>query len=172
MKNKRGFTLFELIIYIGVVGLILMTLGLSLINMLYGRVKVRVISEVLSNARLVEQQLSSTARHAEGINVGSSTFGSDPGILSFDMVDSAKDPTVYSLTSNNGSLQVSEHAGENTLLTTNQIEVTNLVFTNVTGDGDKGVIKVEYTLQAKNSSGLKYYDYVASFQTTLRIPLD
>ena len=149
-----------------------MTLGLSMINMLYGRVKVRVISEVLSNARLVEQQLSNTARHAEGINVGSSTFGADPGVLSFEMVDSSKDPTVYSLTSDNGTLQVSEDAGENTMLTTDQIAVTNLLFTNLTGDGDKGVIKVEYTLRAKNSSGLKYYDYGASFQTTLRIPLD
>ena len=42
--NQRGFTLFELLIYVGIVGLILLTLGLSLINLLYGRVKVRAIS--------------------------------------------------------------------------------------------------------------------------------
>lgn len=170
--SQRGFTLFELIIYVGIVGLILITLGLSLINMLYGRVKTRVISEVLSNARLIEQQLSDVARDAEGINLPASVFDSDPGVLSFNMVASAVDPTIFSLTADNGNLQVSQ-AGENAVaITTDQVQVTNLEFHNLTGVGDTGVIQVEYTLQAFNPSGLRYYDYVASFQTTLRIPLD
>ncbi|MBI4713858.1 prepilin-type N-terminal cleavage/methylation domain-containing protein [Candidatus Uhrbacteria bacterium] len=170
--NERGFTLFELLIYVGIVGLILLTLGLSLINLLYGRVKVRAISEVLSNARIIEQQLSDAVRHAEGINVATSTFDSDPGVLSFNMVNAQADPTVFSLTSDNGSMQISEAGTANESITTDQILVTNLVFHNLTGAGDIGVVQVEYTLQTNNPSGLKYYDYAESFQTTLRIPLD
>ncbi len=170
--NQRGFTLFELLIYVGIVGLILLTLGLSLINLLYGRVKVRAISEVLSNARLIEQQLSDAARHAEGINVGASTFNSDPGVLSLNMENAQVDPTIFSLSSDNGILQVSEAGTQDVSITTNNVQVTNLVFHNLTGSGDMGVIQVEYTLQANNPANLIYYDYVASFQTTLRIPLD
>jgi type II secretory pathway pseudopilin PulG len=170
--RERGFTLIELVIYIGIVGIILLTLGLSLINLLYGRVKVRVISEVLSNVRLVEYQLSSTARHAESININNSTFNSDPGVLSLNMVEVGVDPIVFSLTSDNGAMQVSQSGEDPILMTTNQVSVTDLKFHNLTGVGDAGVVQVEYTLQSVNPSGLKYYDYVASFQTTIRIPLD
>lgn len=130
------------------------------------------ISEVLSNARLIEQQLSDAVRHAEGININASIFDSDPGVLSFNMVAQGVDPTVFSLTADNGVLQISEADGAQVSITTDQVSVTDLRFHNLTGAGDTGVVQVEYSLQANNPSGLKYYDYVASFQTTLRIPLD
>ena len=106
------------------------------------------------------------------INVGASTFNSDPGVLSLNMENAQVDPTIFSLSSDNGILQVSEAGTQDVSITTNNVQVTNLVFHNLTGSGDMGVIQVEYTLQANNPANLIYYDYVASFQTTLRIPLD
>ena len=88
------------------------------------------------------------------------------------MVDALVDPTVFSLTGNDGQFQMSEAGGNNVLLTTDNVQVTNLVFTNLTGVDDTGIIQVQFTLEEVNTPGSAYFDYEQTFQTTLRIPLD
>jgi len=172
MKNERGTTLVELIIYIGIVGMILTTISMFLINLLTTRVKTSAMSEVLTNSRLVQDRLHDAVRHAEGINLGASVFGSDPGTLSINMVDVLDDPIIFSLTADNGQFQINKAGAGNAILTSDHVEVTNLVFTNLTSVDDVGIIRVDMTLRAVNPSDDNLYNYEESFQTTLRIPLD
>jgi Tfp pilus assembly protein PilE len=172
MKNQNGSTFMELIIYIVLVGVIMTTVSSFMLNLLTSRSKVTASSEVLSNARLIQDRLHDAARHAEGINTGSSTFGSDPGTLSLDMVDSLVDPTVFSLTADDGQMQVNEASGGNVAMSSSDVQVTNLVFTNLTSADDTGIIQVQFTLTAVNPSGSSQFSYEEQFQTTLRIPLD
>ncbi len=169
---QRGFTLIETILYILIIGMILSTLGLFLNHLLQARAKTLASSDLITAARTIQDVLGHAARAAEGINTSTSTFGSDPGILSLNMVEVGVDPTVFSLTGADGQLQVSEAGGGNILLTTDEVAITNLVFTNLTGDDDTGIIQVQFTLEAVNTSGSAYFDYEQSFETTLRIPLD
>ncbi len=169
---QRGFTLIETILYILIIGMILSTLGLFLNHLLQARAKTFASSDLITAARTIQDQLGHAARTAEGINTGASTFGTDPGVLSLNMVDAGVDPTIFSLTSNDGQFQMKEAAGSNVLLTTDDVHVTNLVFTNLTGVDDTGIIQVQFTLEEVNTSGSAYFDYEQTFQTTLRIPLD
>ena len=169
---QRGFTLIETILYILIIGMILSTLGLFLNHLLQARAKTLASSDLITAARTIQDVLGHAARAAEGINTSTSTFGSDPGILSLNMVEVGVYPTVFSLTGADGQLQVSEAGGGNILLTTDEVAITNLVFTNLTGDDDTGIIQVQFTLEAVNTSGSAYFDYEQSFETTLRIPLD
>lgn len=171
MRDQRGSTFMELVIYIAIVGMIMTTVASFLMSLLTSRVKVTASSEVLSNARLIQDRLHDAARHAEGINTGSSTFGSDPGVLSLDMVAGSVDPTSFSLTTDDGQFQLNEGAG-NVFVSSDDIEVTNLVFTNLTSADDTGIILVQFTLRTVNNSKSSRFDYEESFQTTLRIPLD
>jgi len=172
MSNQKGATLIELIIYISIVGMILTTISVFLLDVLSYRIKTVAISEIAINGRLIQDRLHDAIRHAQAVNTSGSTFGSDPGVLSLDMVDSADDPTVFSLTGNDGQFQMSQGVSANMLLTSDSVEVTNLVFTNLTSADDVGIIQVQYTLKTTNPSSSKEYDYEESFQTTLRIPLD
>lgn len=169
---QRGFTLIETILYILIIGLILSTLGLFMNHLIQARAKTLASSDLITAARTIQDQLSDAVRRAEGINTGTSTFTTDPGVLSLDMVDASLDPTVFSLTGDDGQLRVSEAGGGNVLLTTDEVHVTNFVFTNLTGAEDTGIIQVQFTLEAANTSGSAYFDYEQSFETTLRIPLD
>ena len=169
---QRGFTLIETILYILIIGMILSTLGLFLNHLLQARAKTLASSDLITAARTIQDVLGHAARAAEWINTSTSTFGSDPGILSLNMFEVGVDPTVFSLTGADGQLQVSEAGGGNILLTTDEVAITNLVFTNLTGDDDTGIIQVQFTLEAVNTSGSAYFDYEQSFETTLRIPLD
>jgi len=172
MNNQRGTTLIELLIYIGIVGILLTTVSVFLLNLLSIRVKTVAMSQVVGNAHLIQDRLSDAMRHAETINVGASTFGSDPGVLSLNMVDVADDPEVFSLTADNGQFQVNKGVAGNVLLSSDGVEVTNLVFEQLTSASDVGVVQVRFTLKTVNPSLNDLFHYEESFQTTLRIPLD
>lgn len=172
VQNKRGVTLLESVVYIAIVSAVLVAMAVWMIDLLRVRAKNQVVSEVQYNARLIQDRLSEAVRHAEGVNIGSSSFSVDPGVLSLDMVDLAADPTVFSLSQDDGLLQVSVAGGGETLITTDAIQVTNFVFTNLTSSEDLGIIQVEFTVKAVNDSGAPFYDYEESFQTAIRIPLD
>lgn len=169
---RHGFTLIETIIYIAIIGLIMGTLGLFVNTLLQARAKTQASSEVIAVARVIQDQLSLAARHAEAINIGTSTFDTDPGVLSFKMVDAVIDPTLFSLTGDDGQFRKSEADADAATLTSDRVQVTNLVFTNLTGVSDAGIIQVQFTLEAVNTSGSAYFDYAQTFQTTLRIPLN
>lgn len=162
----------ETIIYVLIVGLLLGTFGMFITNLLQARAKTIAASDVITAARVIQDQLGVAARHAEGINVGASIFGSDPGVLSLDMVEASVDSTIFSLTGDNGQLQVREAGGAAQLLTSDDVAITDFVFTNLTGAEDIGIIQVQFTVEAVNPSGSPYFDYVETFETTLRIPLD
>lgn len=169
---RTGFTLIETLIYLFIVGLILSTLGLFVNNLIQARAKTMAASQVLTAARTIQDQLATAARHAQAINTSASTFDSDPGVLSLDMVDAGVDPTVFSLTQDDGQFRKTQAGGVASVLTPQNVEVTNLLFTNLTGASEIGIIQVQFTVSAVNTSGSAYFDYVQSFQTTLRIPLD
>jgi type II secretory pathway pseudopilin PulG len=172
MKNQQGTTLVELIIYIGIVGMIMVTISSFLLNLLNARAKTVAISEVLAAGRLVQDRLTDAMRHAEGINTVISNFGSDQGVLSLDMVDGTLDPTIFSLTADDGSVQVQQGVGSNQALTPSNISITNFLITNLTTAEDVGIIQVQFTAKIADPGPSNAFDYEEDFQTTLRIPLD
>lgn len=170
--NNRGFTLIELIIYIAVVSVVLLAFVTFTLRFANSRAKARVIGEVQYNGRLIQERLSDAFRHAEAVNTGASTFTTDPGVLSLDIVDVAEDPTIFSLSADDGNFQVNLAGSGNTLITSDAVSVSNLVFTNLTSSEDVGVVRVEFTVAAINNSNDPHFDYDQTYQTTLRIPLD
>lgn len=170
--DERGFTLVEVTVYVAIVAGIMTTLVLFSLNLIQVRAKQRVIHNVEANAARIFERLADAARHAEGINTGASTFGADPGTLSVNMVTVGVDPTIFTLTANDGVFQANEGGAGNVAITTDDVSITNLTFTNLTSADDVGIIKVDFTVAAVNSSGNPLYSYDESFQTAIRIPLD
>lgn len=170
--SQRGFTLIETIIYILIIGMILSTISLFLLELINARSKTYAIAEVVAAAQLMQERLTDAVRHAEVIRVADSTFGTDPGVLSLEMTDPTRDPTVFSLTANDGQFQIAEAGGSSVTLTSDNVQISNLIFTNLTGADDTGIIRVDFTIQALPLSATHSFQYDQTFQTTLRIPLD
>lgn len=169
--NKKGFTLIELLVYISLSAVIFLTVISFIISLIQVSAKDRVISNVVYSGRLIQDRLSDAARHAEGVDVGASTFDTDPGVLVLDMVDVVDDPMTFSLNTDDGIFQINTAGGGEVPLTTGSISVTNLIFTDLTSAEDTGIIQVEFTLQTTADNKAPQYSYEESFQTTLRIPL-
>jgi hypothetical protein len=172
MKQTAGFTLIELLLYITLTTVVFIVTISFVLTMIEVRAKVDVVGEVQYNAQLVQERLIDAVRHAEAVDEGASVFLSDLGVLHLEMVDALVDPTIFSLTADDGMFQVSEAGAAVESITTERVAISNFVFTDLTSSEDSGIIQVQFTITAANEESNPLFDYEESFQTTLRIPLD
>lgn len=168
-KLHRGFTLIETLIYIAVVGMTVTSLVLFTVSLSNSRTKTYVVQEVHANTRVALDTMERTIRNAESVEVASSTFGVDPGVLVLRMADPLKDPTVIQLDADDGALIISEGEGDAVSLTSSQAVVQNLVFTNLTASSSREHIRIEMTMGFKNLGDRVEYTYTQDVQTAVSV---
>ena len=166
---RKGFTLIETMIYIGIISTIFFSFVMFALSIGNSKAKTIAVQEVQSNGRLALEVLTNRIMSANAVNIGTSTFGSDPGVLSLGMDDTAKNPTIINLTVNDGFLQITEGLSAPVALTTDKVKVTNLVFTNLTGAAARKNIRIQMTISYVNPSGDVNYNYTENFQTAVSL---
>ena len=169
-KRFQGFTLIELVIYIAILGTVLLSFTYFGLNVAGTRNKVNVVEEVQANGRIALAVLSQRIRDATGVNTSTSVFGANPGggVLSLMMADvPTKNPTVFRLDAVSKALQIQEGTANAIFITSLQVQVTNLVFTNLTSTGSRANIRIELTISYNNPSGDPNFSYTASWTTTV-----
>ena len=167
-KSGAGFTLIETIIYIAVIGLIIgafVSFSLSIGN---SSNKTYAVQEVQANARFSLDIITQKIQTAVGVNIASSTFDSDPGVLSLTFVSSTLNPTLIKLNEDDGILQIIEGMASPVNITSNEVKVTNLQFTNLTGLGNKENIKIDFTIEFDDDGGVEFQS-TQSLQTAVSI---
>ena len=169
LNNQSGFTFIELIIYLAIVGSILTSMVLFSLRILDTRTKTGTIQQVQANTRTAVDFISRQIRSSENINVGASTFNSDPGVLSLQMADSAVNPTVFQLDQDDGTLTVTQGANPTQNITDQNINVTNLVFTNLTGSNPRENVQIEITIEYNNPENSSIYDASETIMTNVTI---
>ena len=168
MSRRQGFTLVELLIYLAITGAIAVSLVQFSLSISNARSKTFVAQEVQANARMVMEVMRRKIKMASGVNLGSSSFGSDPGALSLAMVDGTNDPVVLALDEDDGRLQMTEGGEATVYVTSDQVKVTNLVFTDLTAGGDRENIRIEMTI-AYDSANDVIYEYERSYETAVSL---
>jgi Tfp pilus assembly protein PilW len=151
-KKGEGFTFIEVMIYLALIGLVVTGFVSFNLSVSESRNKTFVAQEVQANVRTAMDIISQRIRAATGVNTGTSTFDSDPGVLSLVMVDSAKNPTLISLSQDNGTLQITEGVSSAVAITSTEVQVTNLVFTDLTSTSSRENIRLVLTI-AYNAGG-------------------
>ncbi|MBI4252823.1 hypothetical protein HY623_01425 [Candidatus Uhrbacteria bacterium] len=128
MKLCIGFTLVEIVISVGIMLIIVGSLGGFVVSLQSARQHMASAQEVDGNFRIALDLLGSRIRGARGVNAGASIFDTDPGVLSLEMANPALNPTVFRLDQDNGILQMQEGAGSPVSVTSNEVRVSDLVF--------------------------------------------
>ncbi|MCA9397988.1 type II secretion system protein, partial [candidate division WWE3 bacterium] len=108
LRSQAGFTFIELIIYLAIVSSVLTSMILFSLRIMETRTKTKVIQEVQANTRVAIDTVSYLLRTADGVNVGSSSFDNDPGVLSLSTINPSTNPTIIALDQDNGSLTVTK----------------------------------------------------------------
>ena len=149
--NTNGFTLVETIMYVAMIGVVVASFITYGISVSATRSKTYFIQEVQENMRGAVELISSKVREAE--DVISPTEGASSTSLTLDMPGS--DPNIlFSLTS--GVLYMTEGAGSPVAVVSDEVLYSSLVFTNYSLDGKKEGIRIEGTLEYKDSESIEY----------------
>lgn len=165
--KQSGFTLIELIIYIAIVGAVVTALILFSLSQMQARSKQYALGEVQANGRVAMETMGERIRRAEGINVGGSTLGSSPGVLSLVMADAAVNPTVFRVES--GQLVMEEGVSPAVSLTTGLVEIRSLVFRELSGGGARGNVGIELIVGYVNPSNDVYYEAEQHLETSVSL---
>ncbi len=166
--NEKGFTLIETIIYVAILALVVGAFISFSLSITYSRNKAYVVQEVQSNSRLAVDIMSQKIRAATGLNVGASTFDSDPGVLSLSMSDGSQNPTIFSLDQDNGRLQIQEGLNSPVYLTSDEVKVTNLTFEKLSPRRREN-IGINMTIEFNAASSSMEYEYSQDIQTSVNI---
>jgi type II secretory pathway pseudopilin PulG len=156
--RRDGFTLIELIIYLAIVTLFLTSIIFFSWDIIYGREKAVEQQSVEQNGRIAMGRIAYEIRKAANIiSVGSNQI----------VLNSGGANTTIGLVS--GKIQITDSSGGPYSLTSNQVEVTRLVFTNLTPPGNNSKnIKIDVTVQQssniKSAQGLARADISQSVE--------
>ncbi len=163
-----GFTLVELLLSVGLAGVILLLSSLLLATLLQARVKNQTLAEVEEQGLAVMQVMTQAIRNAETLN--SPTLGISATTLSLNTPMVGNNPTVFS--SALGSIQIKEGSATAVALNNSRVTVSSLSFQNLAQAGTPGSLRIQFTLTAVNPSGRNEYSFTKIFtgSASLRQP--
>jgi len=164
MKNNRGFTLIELILYIALVSIFISAAITFAWDIIYGRAKSQVQLEVLQNLKLVSQKINYEIRSASAINSVTATS------LSLASLDAAHNPTVIDL--NAGAVRIGYGADANCpssspcSVTSNLVNVSSLTFSDLSTSVVDN-IAYSLTIEANNLGGRQEWQFTKSYRSAV-----
>lgn len=160
MKNKKGFTLIEIIIYVGILGIISVFVINTILITSTAFAKSRVKRNLNTQAGEAVERILRETRLASSVNVGSSVLGSNPGKLVLNTVVSPSNNTAITREFFlSGSILVLRESGSADIHLTSEIDVTNLVFRRITTANSEAV-RIEMAAEngfAKTESSANFY---------------
>lgn len=161
-KNNKGFTLVELLLYISIVGAMILSVSAFLPLFMESRVKNQTISEVEQQGTQVLQLITQTIRNAE--TVTSPSQGVSASSLTLDVVDVAKDPTIFDLSGS--TIRIKEGVGSPISLTSSRVTGSSITFHNLSRTSTPGTIRIQFTISHVNPEGRNEYDFSKTFYGT------
>lgn len=158
-QKKNGFTVLELLLYIGLFSIILLGVSAFLYLLLSARVKHETMTEVEQQGAIAMQWITQAVRNAEEINNPSRSNTADT--LTLELPTDAQDPTEFRL--RNGALTTREDDGAEIALTSNDVTVSSVQFTNTSLANTPGSVRIQFTITHVNTSGRFEYTYAKTF---------
>lgn len=165
MKRKKniqnGFTLIELILYIGISAMFMTAATLFAWDVIYGRVKSYAQQEVNQNMRLASKRIIYEIRNASGINTVSANS------ISLAMSDSSRNPTVIDLSGGRVRIGYGTSGSCPTTtpcsLTSNAVTVSALSFTNFSSLPNSENIRFTITMSKEAGTVAKEFQETQTY---------
>ncbi|MEK7099397.1 MAG: type II secretion system protein [Patescibacteria group bacterium] len=166
MRNP-GFTLLELVIYLAIISGAILSFTYFILSVSNSRTKTYVAQEVHANGRTALEVISQRIRAANGI------VSVTPTVLTLDFstANPAKHPTAIDRDAGN-TLRITEDTDGAPVvmtITSDDVTVTALAFTNLTGTGSRENIKINLTIAYDNPSGSSAFTYSKDFTTAVSV---
>lgn len=164
MSLEYGSTFIETVIYIA----LFITISVLLVGTLFGMMKAytgtRIDNDLMDGAHTSMERLTREIRGGVSIDTGVSVFGTNPGTLKLNSLDSGGSAKTVQFSLSSGVLQMLDSTDGSTRdLTGSKVSITSLIFRNIT-TAKGSAVRVEMTMQSTRTSTAKtitLYDTVA-----------
>lgn len=163
----KGFTLIEILVYIGVLSIILVSVLSFLIWSAHSNTKIAVMRETLDNARRAMEVLNSEIRESKSIYTP--TTASDQLSLETTKHLPEGEETAYIDFYLCGSqICLKKESQQPIALTSDNVEITNLVFTRIVTNGIPSV-QIDLTVNYKNPNNRPEYQASVNLKSTVSL---
>jgi hypothetical protein len=160
--SQDGYTLIELMLYVGIVGFLLGAAVAFFGVVGDARVKNQSVGELNDQGTFVMDYLTYALRN--GTSITSPAVGGSSSQLTVVVPTGIQSPTVFSVV--NGVLQMKEGAAPAVALTNSKVQVINFTVKNLTRSGTPGLAQVSVTLGRVNPTGRNEYSFERTFITS------
>ncbi len=169
IQSQQGFTMVELLIYLAIVGLVAAAIVQVIISINSASSANHGAQSVNSNMRAAVEVMTAEIKAAQGLVVGSSTLGSDPGVLWLVPLTSSTDPVVFDLDQDNGRLRLTYGSADPVYVVSDDVRVTDLQFEHQTALNGNDAIQITMTIAEKLQSGTEQvYSLSVTSTATMR----
>ena len=158
-QSLTGFTLLELLLYVSISSILLLSITTLLGVLVQSRVKNQVIGEVEQQGVQIMQTMTQTIRNATAITTPA--IGASAASLSLTVPTSAKSSTVFDSASS--VVRITEGAGTAVSLSNSRITASGLTFQNLSRASTPGIVRIQFVLTHVNPSGRGEYIYTKTF---------
>lgn len=145
LKNKKAFTLVEMLLYIAVLGICLTAMSAFIDMINAAKTKNRLVIAIERQGENISSLVQESIKNSNGINTPSS--GSNNS-LSLSFADNSKNPTIFSLL--NGVIYIQEGASNALPLNDASIIAENLFFQNNSRSDAPNNINFSFDLRSQN----------------------
>lgn len=169
MKNPyhtQGFTLIELMVYLGILSIISVVLSLSFISLTRGRAQNESRTEVQSNARFAMDKITQDIQAASSVSLGSGGVSTSSALVLTEPIGTVQ----YSVS--NGQLQRTVNSGAPDIITSTLVTANTLTFTradnyNTVLNATTTSVQTQLKLQYVNTSGEAGYSVTMQDTTNI-----
>ncbi|MFC1751700.1 PilW family protein [Patescibacteria group bacterium] len=166
MRDKKGFSMMEMVVYIAILAIVSILVVSSMLKMMSVYNGYRVSRSINIAGSTAMERITREIRLADNVVSTDSIFETHPGILKLDTIDPVSEvATTIEFFASSTQLMIKEGANPADVLTPPAIELTNLVFREVATSTNLNskAIKVEVELKGERGN----YEKTTKFYNTV-----
>lgn len=148
MRNK-GFTLIEIITYIGLLALIGLIMATFITQTAKLNAYAQINEELLNNARRAVEIMTQEIKYASSVYAPTSVFDTNPGQLSLETTKNKppqEERTYVDIYQDNGKLYIKREDSDPELVVSENIKVTELTFNHLKPAATKEAVRLKITM--------------------------
>lgn len=170
-NKQKSFTLIEVLVYIAVLVIVMVAISSFLVWAIEINAKARATKETLDNARRSMEIMIYEIKESENIYDSTSAFDSHPGQLSLktgNHLPTGENSSYIDFYICDDHLCFKKESQDPIVLTSERVEITNLVFSQIITDQIPSV-QINLTVDYKNPSGRTEYQASSTLRSVVSL---
>lgn len=156
MRKRDGFTLIEILTYIGIFSLVFIFVLNIILTTAKAYNKFRILKDLKINAEISLEKMAREIKLSTDIDYSKSVFNASPGKLYLNSVDQLSGvPGIMEIEIIGDSLSLKWNNSPVKFFTSSSTKVTNLIFRNIGSGASSTAIKIELELAVKRGNEQK-----------------